>query len=303
LSVLTDLTPTLDRPARQRRLAGTAAALRVPQWVKNLLLFAGLLFAARLGDVESWLEAVSAFAVYCLASSAAYLVNDVCDANRDRLHPVKRHRPVASGALLRRSALLMSASLLALSFAIAVVLGHLFLLFLSAFVLLQIAYSLALKHVVALDVAAIATLFVLRAGAGAAAVHVRISPWLLICTASLALFLALAKRRGELLLVRSGETPGRPVLTGYSLPVVERLLAAAAGSTLLAYSAYTFTARDSLEMTVTLPIVFFAVLRYLLLVQREGAGEQPEHVLLTERPILAAAILWAVTSALVLTLP
>ena len=278
------------------------SALRARQWVKNLLLFAGLLFAVRLGDWRSWLEAGSAFAAFCAASSAAYLVNDVCDADRDRMHPVKRRRPVASGAVTPRSALLTSGSLLAVSLGIGLVVGFPFMLFLVAFVLLQVGYSLALKHVVVLDVAAIAALFVLRAAAGAAAIHVRISPWLLLCTGLLALFLGLAKRRGELLLVSSGVATGRRVLAGYSLPAIDRLLALLAVSTVAAYSAYTITARDALEMTATIPIVLFAVLRYIRLVHREGLGEQPEHVLLTDAPILASAILWALGSALILTL-
>ncbi len=289
-------------PTRRTRVALVVSALRVRQWAKNLLLFAGLLFAVRLDDWTSWVEACAAFAAFCLASSAAYLVNDVCDADRDRLHPVKRLRPVARGTLSPRSALVASGSLFAVALGLGLVLRFPFVLVLAGFVLLQLTYSLALKHIVVLDVAAIAALFVLRAAAGAAAIHVRISPWLLLCTALLALFLALAKRRGELLLVHTGETSGRRVLARYSLPVVDRSLAVVAALTVVAYSVYTFTARDSLEMTVTIPLVLFAVLRYLLLVHREGVGEQPENVLLTDRPILVSAVLWACGSALILSL-
>jgi 4-hydroxybenzoate polyprenyltransferase len=289
-------------PIWRTRVAIVFSVLRVRQWAKNLLLFAGLLFAVRLGDWTSWLQASAAFAVFCLASSAAYLVNDVCDAERDRLHPVKRLRPVARGALSPRSALVAAGSLAAAALGIGLALRFPFVLFLAGFVLLQLAYSLTLKHRVVLDVAAIAALFVLRAAAGAAAIHVRISPWLLLCTALLALFLALAKRRGELLLVHTGETPGRRVLARYSLPIVTRVLALVAASTVVAYSVYTFTARDSLEMAVTIPLVLFAILRYLRLVHHEGVGEQPENVLLTDRPILASAVVWACSSALILTM-
>ena len=295
-------TSEIVAPAWRTRAALVASALRVRQWAKNVLLFAGLLFAVRIGDWTSWLEAGAAFAAFCLTSSAAYLVNDVCDADRDRLHPVKRLRPVARGALSPRSAFVASGSLLSAALGIGLVLGFPFILFLAGFVLLQLAYSLALKHIVALDVAVIAGLFVLRAAAGAAVIHVRISPWLLLCTALLALFLALAKRRGELLLVHKEETPGRRVLAGYSLRALEQLLALLAAATVVVYSVYTFTARDSLEMTVTIPLVLFAVFRYLLLVHREGVGEQPELVLLTDRPILASAVLWACGSALILTM-
>jgi 4-hydroxybenzoate polyprenyltransferase len=296
------VTSPIAAAAGRRRALVAAAALRVRQWLKNLLLFAGLLFAARLGDGRGWLEAGAAFVVFCLAASAAYLVNDVCDADRDRLHPVKSLRPVASGALSSRRALVASLFLSALALGIAPALGLAFVIFVASFILLQVAYSLGLKHVVGLDVALIAALFVLRAAAGAAAVQVRISPWLLICTALLALFLVLAKRRAELLLVQAGRARGRPALARYSLSVTERLLTAAGAATITAYAAYTVEAQDSLVMTTTIPLVLFAVGRYLLLVRRRGVGEQPEHVLLTDRPILTAALLWVVSSAVILGL-
>ncbi len=159
------------------------ASLRPRQWSKNLLLFAGLIFAAKLGDGHRWLEAVAIFVAYCAASSASYLVNDVRDAEGDRLHPVKRNRPVARGELPARRALALAAALAAVAVVVAAALGFASLLFLLAFLALQVVYSLGLKHVVLLDVAVIAGLFVVRAAAGAAAVDVRISPWLLVCTA------------------------------------------------------------------------------------------------------------------------
>ena len=147
---------------------------------------------------------------------------------------------------------------------------------------------------------AIAGLFVVRAAAGAEAVDVPISPWLLLCTALLALFLGLAKRRGELVLVGAQRTPGRPVLEGYSLALVDQLVSVVAASTVIAYSLYTFTARDSKTMMVTIPFVLFGVFRYLLLIQRDDIGEEPENVLLTDRPLLGTIALWAATSALIL---
>jgi 4-hydroxybenzoate polyprenyltransferase len=286
-------------PARGRTRAAFAA-LRPRQWSKNLLLFAGIVFAAKLGDGIRWLEASSAFAAYCAASSGAYLVNDVRDAGADRLHPVKRFRPVATGELEPRAALALAGVLAAGAVAIAAVLGPWSLAFLGGFLVLQAAYTLRLKHEVLIDVMAIAGLFVLRASAGAEAVEVRISPWLLLCTALLALFLGLAKRRGELVLVGAERTPGRPVLEGYSLALVDQLVSVVAASTVIAYSLYTFTARDSKTMMVTIPFVLFGVFRYLLLIQRDDIGEEPENVLLTDRPLLGAIALWAATSAIIL---
>lgn len=277
-----------------------ASALRPRQWSKNLLLFAGILFAAKIGDFGRWLEAFAAFAVYCAASSAAYLVNDVRDSPQDRLHPVKRERAIARGELSQSRALQLAALLAALAFGLAAVLGVLSLLFLALFVVLQGAYTLGVKRIVLVDVLLIASLFVVRAAAGAEAVDVRISPWLLVCTALLALFLGLAKRRGELVLVGAEETPGRPVLEGYSLRLVDRLLAVVAAGTVLAYTLYALTARDSKAMAFTIPFVVFGVLRYLVLVHRHGLGEEPEHVLLSDWPIIATVGLWAVTAAVVL---
>jgi 4-hydroxybenzoate polyprenyltransferase len=284
------------------RTRAALAAMRPRQWSKNLLLFAGIVFAAKLGDGVRWLEACAAFAVYCAASSAAYLVNDVRDAEGDRLHPLKRLRPVARGELEPRSALVLAAVLAGGAVAVAAVLGWSSLGFLAGFLGLQAGYTVRLKHEVLVDVLAIAGLFVLRAAAGAEAVDVRISPWLLLCTALLALFLGLAKRRGELLLVGAERTPGRPVLEGYSLALVDQLVAVVAASTVIAYSLYTFTARDSKTMMVTIPFVLYGVFRYLLLIQRDDVGEEPENVLLTDRPLLATIAGWAATCGLILAL-
>jgi 4-hydroxybenzoate polyprenyltransferase len=269
--------------------------MRPRQWSKNLLLFAGIVFAAQIDDAVRWAEATAAFTAYCVASSAAYLFNDVRDAARDRLHPLKRLRPVARGELSTPTALAIAAALAGLALAIVAPLGPPSLVFLSTFLALQLAYSLGLKHVVLVDVLVIAGLFVLRSAAGAEAVDVRISPWLLVCTALLALFLALAKRRGELAQAGSG----RPVLEGYSLPLVDQLIAITVAATIAAYSVYALTAHSA-ALTATVPFVVFGLFRYLLLVHRDDLGEEPENVLLTDRPLIAAVSLWAVTAAAIL---
>ena len=286
-------------PVRRSVARAAISAARPRQWSKNLLLFAGIIFAAKLGDVVRWLEAFAAFGAYCAASSAAYLVNDVRDAEADRLHPAKRGRPVATGELSARVALAVAGALTAAAVALTVPLGLPSLAFLAAFVVLQLAYSAGLKQVVLIDVMAIGALFVIRAAAGAAAVEVRISPWLLLCTALLALFLALAKRRGELVLVGAEAAPGRPVLAGYSLALVDQLVAVVAASTVIAYSIYTFTAHSE-AMMATIPFVLFGIFRYLLLVHRRDLGEEPENVLVTDVPILATVAAWAAVAAAIL---
>ena len=286
---------------RPRRgvLRAAIVSLRPRQWSKNLLLFAGIVFAAKLGDAGRWGEAAAIFVAYCGASSAAYLLNDLQDAADDRLHPVKRERPIARGELNPERALVLAALLAAGALAIAAALGFVSLLFLLGFIALQLAYSLGLKRIVLVDVFVIAGLFVIRAAAGAAAVDVRISPWLLVCTALLALFLGLAKRRGELVLVHAEETPGRPALGGYSLTLVDRLLNVVATATAGAYAAYAVTAHSA-WMALTVPFVVLGLGRYLVLVHRHDLGEEPEHVLLADRVILATVAAWAVLSAVVL---
>jgi 4-hydroxybenzoate polyprenyltransferase len=292
--------PVVELTPRRSARRAAVVSLRPRQWTKNLLLFAGIIFAAKLGDATRWLEAFAAFLAYCAASSASYLVNDVRDASHDRAHPVKSSRPIARGELSPRAAYALAGVLLAASIAFVVPLGLASLAFLFGFLLLQASYTLRLKHVVLIDVMTIAGLFVLRAAAGAAGVHVRISPWLLLCTALLALFLALAKRRGELVLVGAEATPGRPVLEGYSLAFVDQLVAVVAACTIIAYSLYTFTARDSKALMVTIPFVVFGVFRYLLLIHRQHLGEEPEEVLLRDLPILVCIAAWAVCAAIIL---
>lgn len=295
---LADIVPL---PTRRSPAHAALVALRPRQWVKNLLLFAGILFAAQLGDAVRWLEAVTAFIAYCAASSAAYLVNDVRDADDDRRHPVKRRRPVAARELAERQALVLAGLLAVASLLLVAALGMPSLALLAAFGAVQAGYTLRLKELVLVDVVVIAGLFVVRAAAGAVAVDVRISPWLLVCTGLLALFLALGKRRAELLLVERSATRGRAVLDGYSIALVDQLLTVVAAATIAAYTVYTLTARDTWGLAVTIPLVVLGLFRYLLLLHRRSAGEEPENVLLGDVPILLTVAAWAATCAVILS--
>ena len=292
--------PTAARAAAPVRpaAAALAAALRPRQWLKNLLLFAGLVFAAELGDGSRWLRAVAAFAIYCAASSAAYLVNDVRDADADRRHPTKRFRPIASGELEPRHALAAAGVLAAAALAGSAALGLGSLLLLVLFAGLQLAYSTAFKHLVLVDVLTIAALFVVRAAAGAAAIDVRISVWLLVCTALLSLFLALNKRRGELAEGANGES--RRVLRRYDVPLLDRLVVLTGLVTLGVYAAYSVTGTRPGLFPITIMPVAFGLGRYVFLVRRREAGEEPEKVLVGDPPILAATLVWAVLAATLL---
>ena len=275
-------------------------AARPLQWTKNLLVFAGIVFAVELDDVHRWIEAVLIFAAFCLASSASYLVNDVRDAAEDREHPVKRTRPLAAGELSARMAIVAAAVVALLAFAVVVPTGWESVALVAAFLALQAAYTLQLKHVVLLDVLVIASLFVVRAAVGAVGIDVRLSPWLVLCSGLLALFLALGKRRGELVLVGAELTPGRPVLEGYSLALVDQLLSIVTAATISAYSIYTFTATDSSAMMLTIPFVLFGLFRYLYLIHRHDVGEEPDRVAVTDVPIIVTVGLWVATAAVIL---
>jgi 4-hydroxybenzoate polyprenyltransferase len=292
--------PTALRASSRERPAAAAlvVAMRPRQWLKNLLLFAGLVFAAELGDGSRWLRALAAFAVYCAASSASYLVNDVRDAEADRAHPTKRFRPVASGELPPRHALAAAAVLGAAAVAGAAALGRDSLLLLLAFLALQLLYSTWLKHLVLVDVLAIAALFVIRAAAGAVAIDVTVSGWLLVCTGLLALFLALNKRRGEL--ADGGDGASRRVLHRYDVRLLDRLVLGVGAATLAVYAAYSVTGTRPPLFPLTIVPVAFGLARYVFLVRRRAAGQEPEKVLVGDPPILVATLVWAVLAAVLL---
>jgi 4-hydroxybenzoate polyprenyltransferase len=281
--------------------AGSAAleACRPKQWLKNAVLFAGLLFAAKLGDGTRWLEALAAFAAFSALSSASYLVNDVRDASADRLHPLKCRRPVARGDLAPGAAIVLAVLLYAAGLAAAAVLGTAVGVLAVLFAVAQAGYTFVLKRIVVVDLLTIAGLFVVRAATGAVAVDVHISPWLLACTALLASFLVLAKRRGELVLSGRGATPGRAVLRRYSFTAVDRLLVPAAGAVIAAYAAYTVASPRSDWMLLTLPLVIVGIGRYIHLVRRLDLGEEPENVLLGDRIVLGCVAAWSLVAALV----
>ncbi|MGZ8694278.1 MAG: UbiA family prenyltransferase [Gaiellaceae bacterium] len=286
-------------PARWRAAGAVLVACRPLQWTKNLLVFAGILFSANLDDGGRWVAVWTCFAAYCAASSGAYLVNDVRDRAADAAHPVKRRRAIAAGHVAPRTAVVLSLLLFALAAVLAASLGGTSLLPLALFVALQGVYTFALKEVAVLDVLAIAALFVVRAAAGAAAVDVPISTWLLVCTALLASFLALGKRRAELLLVEANETRGRRVLRRYSRAGLDRALPAVGAVTVAVYAAYTLVGRDSPALVVTVPLVASGIGRYAFLLRRRRGGEEPDQVLLSDRPLLATICVWAAICAVI----
>ena len=283
-------------------------SLRPAQWTKNLLVFAGLLFGRRLFDPASVVDAVSAFVVFCALSGVVYLVNDVADRDSDRLHPLKSRRPIASGALPVPVAMAVALGLGAAALASAFVIGPAFAAVAAVYLALQVLYSFPLKHIVIIDVLTIAIGFVLRAVGGAVAVHVEISHWLLVCTILLALFIALAKRRHEIVLLAADAATHRPILGEYSPYLLDQMIGVVTASTLISYIFYTISPETQAKfgtawLGLTIPFPLYGIFRYLYLVhQREGGGS-PADLLLTDRPLLACVALWALTVAVIIYRP
>jgi 4-hydroxybenzoate polyprenyltransferase len=280
-------------------------SLRPGQWTKNLLVFAGLLFGRRLFDPAAVANATVAFIIFCALSGAVYLVNDVVDREIDRRHPIKARRPIASGALPVPVAGAAALGLVAAGLIGAFVINRSFGLAAVAYLALQTLYTATLKHLVILDVLTIALGFVLRAAAGAFAVGVEISQWLLVCTILLALFIALAKRRHELMLLADDATGHRPILGEYSAYLLDQMIAVVTASTLVAYIFYTISPETQekfgtslLELTIPFPI--YGIFRYLYLVHRRDGGGSPAELLLTDRPLLACVALWAASVAFII---
>ncbi len=295
--------PAARRAARApgpSRLAALLAALRPVQWIKNAALLAPLFFARRATDAGSLARAAVALAVFCAVASAGYLANDVVDRERDRRHPVKRFRPVASGHLGPRTALVAAAVLASVGLAGAAALGKPVLATVAAYLVLAGLYSHLLKNLPIVDVFAVAAGFVLRVVAGAVAVDVPISSWLYLCTLLLALFLALAKRRAELALLSVDAAEHRTILTEYSISLLDQLVTVVSACTVLAYALYTL-APETVEkfhgdrLKLTIPFVLFGLFRYLYLVHRRGEGGEPERVLLRDRPLQLDILCWLAT--------
>jgi 4-hydroxybenzoate polyprenyltransferase len=283
-------------------------SVRPAQWTKNLLIFAGLLFGHQLFSAGSVFAAVAAFAIFCALSGAVYLINDVLDRESDRQHPLKARRPIASGALSVSTALAAAAFLgiggLAAAFALNMRFGIVSAVYLSLLAL----YSGPLKHIVIIDVLTIAIGFVLRAVAGAEAVNVEISYWLLVCTILLALFMALAKRRHELTLLADGATSHRPILGEYTPYLLDQMIAVVTASTLIAYVFYTISPETQQKfgtqwLGLTIPFPLYGIFRYLYLVHQRQAGGSPADLLLTDRPLLACVALWALAVTVIIYRP
>ena len=287
-------------------LIGLIKTLRPKQWTKNGFVFVPLVFDVKVFQLEPLLRTLAGFVLLCLISGTVYLINDLVDIERDRQHPTKRNRPLASGQLSKPVAIAAAIALPVIVLPLSFLLDVQFGLIVSGYLGLQILYSLWLKNVVIVDVMVVAAGFVLRVAAGVALVSAeRFSPWLYLFTSLLALFMALGKRRQEIVLLKDDAGSSRASLDHYNLPFLDEMMAVVTAGTLITYALYTFSAPNlpsNHSMMLTIPFVLYGIFRYLYVVHIQGNGGAPDEVLLTDRPLLAAVGLFGIAVVVILYL-
>ncbi len=279
-------------------------SMRPKQWVKNIFVFAPLVFDVKLNRPTYLLRTLAGFVLLCVVSGVVYLINDVVDREKDRLHPRKRHRPIAAGRLPVSVALAAAVAFILISLPAAYFLDPVFGLIVLIYLLLQVAYSFVLKRLVIIDVLTIAAGFVLRVAAGVPLVEAeRFSPWMYTCMALLALFIGFSKRRHELATLGGGANAHRAILQEYNLPLLDQIITIVTAATLVAYSLYTALAENlppNHAMMLTIPFVLYSLFRYLYLVHVKGLGGEPEEIVLRDRPLQVGVVLWGISVVLIM---
>jgi 4-hydroxybenzoate polyprenyltransferase len=281
--------------------------MRPHQWTKNFVVFAAIVFAQRLFRLHDITLTAIAFISFCAISSFGYIINDISDVEADRHHPEKRNRPLASGDLEVGEATTLALALAAIGAILSIVLGRDFMIVATLYVSLQTAYSLYLKRLVIMDVITVAIAFVLRAFAGGVAIHVAVSPWLVFITFVLALLLALTRRRHELITLGPRAALHRSALSQYNVPLIDQMISIVAAATLVGYMIYTASPEvehklGTNHLYLTVPFVVFGILRYLYMVHERGEGGDPARLLLKDRPLLLAVVMWIAADLLLLYL-
>jgi 4-hydroxybenzoate polyprenyltransferase len=271
--------------------------MRPRQWPKNIFIFAALVFDKQLLHLNPFLQTVAGFVLFCLISSSVYIFNDLADIEADRQHPEKKKRPIPSGELPLSAAWIVGTLLAIITLALSFLMDWGFGVVVLAYFLINLAYSHWLKHIPIIDVLVLALCFVLRVEGGVTLIDVqRFSPWIYIVMTLLALYLGFGKRRAELALLAQGAGSHRKVFEGYTIPLLDQYILIVSGTTIVAYSLYTFTAPNvpaNHSMMLTIPFVLYAIFRYLYLVQIKHAGGAPEEILLSDRPLQIAILFWA----------
>ena len=279
---------------------------RPKQWIKNFFIFAPLIFSQNLFEIPLLVKSITAFVAFCLLSSSLYILNDIRDLEEDKHHPLKSKRPLASGKISKSQAWTAFSILFVLSIGISFLfLNQKFMFVALVYVILQFSYSFGLKHVIILDVFIIAAGFIIRVIAGGFAINVQISHWLLICTLLLALFLALSKRRHEMILLGEDAVNHRPILKEYSPYLLDQMIAVVTASTVIAYCLYTISEETvskfgSTALIYTLPFVLYGIFRYLYLIHQRAQGGTPETLIIKDKPLLLDLFLWIASAVLIL---
>lgn len=273
--------------------------MRIKQWVKNGLIFAALVFDRQLTNPTAFARTLAGFFLFCILSSTVYIINDILDVEADRQHPRKKNRPIASGKLSIKAAWITAGIYLIATFICAYLLSPGFLIIAICYFVLNLAYSIRLKHIVLIDVVVLSIGFVLRVGGGVSLIQVeRFSPWLYVVTFLLALYLGFGKRRAEMTLLSSSAANHRKVLDGYSLPFLDQIMMMISGTTIIAYCLYTFSAPNlpaNHTMMLTIPFVVYGLLRYLQLTEIQEINLAPDEVLLVDRPLQIDIFLWGLS--------
>lgn len=287
------------------KLGALIGSLRPHQWVKNTLVFGGLIFSRSLSHSSALRLSIVAFVLFCIAASGVYLLNDLRDLREDRIHPIKSRRSLAAGLISPMTALLLGLALLVGSVTASVIISPAFAGVLGVYLVMNISYSLGLKRVVIVDVMIIAFGFVLRAVAGAAVIGVKASSWLILCTLMLALMVGFGKRRHELTFLRAEAQNHRASLESYSLPFLDLMMAICGGAAVVTYSLYTM-AEDTVArvgssgLVLTVPYVVYGIFRYLFLIHLRKDGGDPSRLFVADKPILLNVVLWVTTVCLIL---
>lgn len=285
-------------------IIGLIKTMRPKQWVKNVFVFAALVFDVKLFNPYYLVRTVAGFVLLCLVSGTVYIINDLADIEKDRQHPRKRNRPIASGQLGTRPAIVTAILIPFVALPLGFLLNPVFGAILTGYLLLQIAYSFWLKDIVIIDVMLVASGFLLRVAASVSLVNAtRFSPWLYVCMTLLALLIGFGKRRHELVLLKENANMHRQSLQEYNLSLLDHIISILTASTLLAYALYTFSAEGlpaNHTMMLTIPFVLYGIFRYLYLIHVKGMGGAPEEIIFSDRPLQATVVLWGLSAVIVM---
>jgi len=284
-----------------QKLMAYIKLLRPKQWIKNLFVVAPLIFAKHIFEYNYVIRVLAAFVLFCCISSSVYVLNDIIDCEKDRLHPKKKNRPIASGLISKIEGAIVIAILLPLILFVSFYMDIFFGFAVLLYFLNNLLYSFKIKHMVILDVMSIAVGFLLRVIGGALVIRVYISPWILLCTLLLSLFLGFSKRRNELVVLANGAENHRKILEEYSLEFIDNMLSIVTASTVMAYSLYTFSTNSgNYNMMLTIPFVLYGIFRYQYIIYKKNEGGSPEETVLSDIPLIVSIVLWGIVSVAIL---